>query len=103
MLQVSRDNVLAVHRAFQDHADDLRAYLLDVGVNSALGLCGGDPVSRAAVGPQSFGGKIDQLLDVHWKHWEELDAVAGELREAARTYGHAEDEIQRSLAAKPTR
>jgi hypothetical protein len=103
MLQVDRSNVLAVHRAFQEHADNLRLYLRDVGFNARVGLCGGDPVSRAAAGPQSFGGKVGQLLDVHWKHWEELDSVAKELRETARTYGHTEDDIARSLAAPQTR
>ncbi|WP_132430112.1 hypothetical protein [Pseudonocardia endophytica] len=103
MLQVDRTNVLAVHRAFREHADSLRAYLYEVQVNAAIGLCGGDPVSRDAAGPQSFGGKVGKLIGVHWKHWEELDAVAGELRETARTYGHTDEEIARSLASERNR
>lgn len=99
MLQVDQDNVLAVHRVFQDHADNLRLYLRDVGVNCVFGLCGGDPVSRAAASRESFGGKIGKLIDVHWRHWEELEAVAGELRAAARAYGRTEEEITRSLTA----
>ena len=103
MVQVDRDNVLAVHRAFRDHANELRKCLMDVGFEVQLGLCGGDPVSRDAAGPRGFGGKIATLLDVHWKHWKELDAVANELQQTARTYGHTEDDITQSLAAKKDR
>jgi len=99
MLQVDRTNVLAVHRAFREHADSLRTYLREIAVDTTIGLCGGDPVSRDAA--QAFGGKIAQLLDAHWKHWHELDAVAVQLLATARNYGHTEDEITRSLAPEP--
>lgn len=98
MLQVSEDNVLAVHRAFQQHADDLRFELQRIGASIQIGLCGGDPVSADAAGPNSFGGKAQRLLDVHWRHWEELSTVASLLRATALSYGNSEEEINRSLS-----
>jgi len=97
MLQVNGENVLAVHRAFQQHADELGSGLQQIGADVEIGLCGRDPVSEMAAGPQSFGGKVNQLLDAHWRHRDELAAVASLLRATARSYGHSEDEIERSL------
>lgn len=103
MTQVNADNVLAVHRAFQQHADDLLAYLQQTSGSFRFDPCGGDPVSQAVLRPDSFGGKIEKLFEVHWKHWEELDAVASNLRDAALAYGHTESEISQSLSGQPTR
>ena len=97
LLQVDTDNVLAVGHAFQKYADDLRSELVRTRKDAQLGLCGMDPVSLDAVKPSSFGGKIDQLLDVHWKHWEELAAVVDRLRETALSYGHTEAEISHTF------
>lgn len=95
MLQVNGDNVLAVHQAFRLHADELRTELQRISTSVQVGLCGGDPVSADAA--KSFNGKVGQLLDAHWKHWEELSTVASLLRATARSYGKTEEEISESF------
>ena len=101
LLQVNADNVLAVHAAFRRHANELITYLQQLESTLVVGVCGGDPVSSMAAGPDSFGGKVRKLAEVHWNHGRELSAVADQLRETARRYGHTDDEIDqafRSLA-----
>lgn len=102
LTQVNVDNVLDVHRAFQEYADAMRAELQRLDTTTQVGLCGIDPVSVMAAGPKSFGGKVRELLQVHWQHCEELDNVASLLRATARSYGHSEDEITSSLASRAT-
>ncbi len=101
LLQVNADNVLDVHRAFQQHADELRAELLQIRSNVHIGLCGRDPISIDAA--KAFNEKIGQLLDVHWQQWEELSTVATLLRETAQDYGKSEDQINASFAGTSTR
>lgn len=82
-MQVDRDNVLAAHKAFRDHADALDAELRTRTLTTRLGLCGGDPVSSMVAGPASVGGKVDALLEVHRAHQRELVAAADHLRRIA--------------------
>jgi hypothetical protein len=56
-------------------------------------------VSQEVLKPDSLAGKTKTLFEVHWKHWEELDAVANELIITARDYGRTEEEIE--LALRP--
>ncbi|TCK20777.1 hypothetical protein EV378_4740 [Pseudonocardia endophytica] len=97
MTQVNTDNVLAVHRAFRDHANELLTYLQEARGDIGIGLCGLDPVSREVLKPESLAGKAQSLFEAHWRHWEELDAVASRLIDTARTYGRTEDEIKREI------
>lgn len=96
-MQVNPDNVLAVHKAFRDHADDLRDYLMSVRGQAQVGRCGSDPVSEDA--SIAFGGKIAELLKVHWAHQQELEVAADHLRSIAQSYGIAEEQIARSVTA----
>lgn len=97
-MQVNPDNVLAVHKAFRDHASELFDYLTFVSSETQVGLCGGDPISKDAA--MAFGSKISGLLKVHWAHQRELDAAANHLRSIAHSYGITDDEITRSFASK---
>lgn len=94
-MQVNPDNVLAVYKAFRDHADALEKELKTLSIQTKIGLCGLDPVSADAAG--SFGGKVGQLLELHWAHQRELVVAAEHLRRIALAYGHTEAEIERSL------
>lgn len=96
-MQVNRDNILAVHKVFRDHADELERELRLLSLTAKIGLCGGDPVSAVAAGAGSFGGKVGELLDVHRAHQRELVVAADHLRQIALSYGHTEAEIERSL------
>ncbi len=101
LLQVNADNILGVHQAFRQHADDLQFELQQISNSVQVGLCGGDPTSIDAA--KAFNGKIDQLLDAHWQQWEELSTVASLLRATARSYGKTEEEITASLSGAATR
>lgn len=101
LLQVNADNVLVVHQTFRQHADDLQFELQQITNSIQVGLCGGDPVSADAA--KAFNGKLGQLNDVHWQHWEELSAVASLLRATARSYGKSEEEISASFSGAASR
>ncbi|MDQ4117325.1 MAG: hypothetical protein M3235_10245 [Actinomycetota bacterium] len=98
MLQVDADNVLAVGRVFRVHADDLKLELKKIERQTTLGLCGMDPVSTEVLKDASIGGKLRELVAVHWRHWEELSAVAAALEDCARSYGFNEDHIRNAFA-----
>lgn len=100
VMQVTPDNVLAAHRAFQNHADELGDYLKRARRNMNFGPCGGDPVSADTMKSNSFAGKIDQLMKVHQDQQEELEAAANRLAEVARSYGYTDDDIARAMNAK---
>ena len=99
LLQVNPDNVLAAHKVFRQHSDDLRLYLAGLAATD-FRKCGDDPVSADAMADTSFGGKVSNLIRVHRLHQEELEAVADRLYDTALSYGYTDEDIRKSMSAE---
>ena len=97
LVQVHPDNVLAAHAVLRRQADDLELALTDAQYATQVGRCGGDPISLDAQG--AFNAKITDVLDVHWRHQQELDEAADLLHRTALGYGHTENDLSRALDA----
>lgn len=90
--QVNVDNVLQVAAQLRKQADDISRELYTRAPDLVVGSCGRDPVSLDA--QQLFQRKIDQILEVHWRHVEELRAAVEALRQAAHRYGYTDSIIE---------
>ena len=60
-----------------------------------IGRCSDDPISGPA--QVSFNRKINTMLRPCWQYIWDLRTGGDQLAEAARRYGHTEDEIAASL------
>lgn len=101
MAQINVDNVVAVHALLAAQAARMRELLLNANWMQDLPLPGQDPISRDA--RELFQPKVNQILDVHWAHYAEVREAADRLREAARQYGHDDNEITSAFAAESER
>ena len=97
--QVNVDNVLQVARLLRRQADDIERTLVERAWQLRVVPCGNDPVSRDA--QELFQAKIDQIIDVHWAHWEELQAAVDALRHSADRYRFTEDELEFAFGKVP--
>ena len=95
MAQVGVDNVLAVHAMLAAQAEAMNAALRAADWMRDIPRCADDPVSVDA--KAVFQLKIDQILDVHDAHLEEIVEAAGRLREAAYEYRYTEADIETAL------
>lgn len=99
MTQIHADNVVAVHALLAAQAGRMREILEDADWMRDLPLPGEDPISRDAK-DWCFQPKVNQILDVHWAHYYEVQEAADRLREAARQYGHTEADVEAAFAAQ---
>jgi PE family len=95
-LQVDRHTVLAARAALLAEADRLDTALRDKHSDlTAVGLCGGDPVSPEAA--LAFNERINGLVTSCLQYNRDLRASASALDATARSYGFTDDEISASF------
>ncbi|WP_028937932.1 PE domain-containing protein [Pseudonocardia spinosispora] len=93
-MTVTPENVLQLHNVFQSEVAALRSKTVFT-LNFKVGKAAEDPVSpRAADG---FNTKIDSYKRRVQDYVDELDATARALADAAKRYGHSEEEIVASF------
>lgn len=92
LTQISTDNVVGVYAVLAAQAERMRQLLEDADWMRDMPLPGEDPVSHGA--KQVFQPKIDQILDVHWAHYFEVQEAADRVRQAAREYGHTDADVK---------
>jgi hypothetical protein len=96
MAQVHVDNVLAVHALLTAQAESMSRALRGANQLRAVPRCADDVVSVDA--QKLFQAKIDQILDIHQAHLDEVVEAAERLREAALQYRYTDADIAGALA-----
>lgn len=91
MTQIHVDNVLQVHGVLASEADAIEKVLFEANWMRNIPRCADDPISINA--RDAFQKKIDQILDVHQAHHDELTEAVVRLRQAAREYEFTDDEV----------
>ncbi|MFB9743913.1 hypothetical protein ACFFOU_22605 [Pseudonocardia sulfidoxydans] len=90
-MSINRENVLKVGAVLLAEADRLDAVIGDV-VGVKAGRCGGDPVSGDAA--EAFTERAHLLIEVYRGYVSDLRRHAASLKESARGYGYADEEIR---------
>lgn len=90
--QVNVDNVLQVARLLRQQADSIEATLVERAWQLRVKPCGRNPVSEDA--RELFQAKVDQIIEVHWAHWEELQAAVDALYRSADRYSFTERQLE---------
>lgn len=96
-LQVNPGNIVQVSNVLRAEAEFLSQRLDRARLDSQVGEPGKDPVSlRAAAG---FNRKINAMYDQVQAYCDALAAASNQLVATAKSYGHTDDDIARSLAS----
>lgn len=99
--RVNQDNVLQAHAAALHAADRVRGVLESNGRDMRLEAMGTDPVSIEAAA--AFTSRLQKYVMFGWNYVNELERLAGSLREAALTYGYTDDEVARGFPSSASR
>lgn len=96
---VSREDVLAKHRALLAEADDFQQFLDGIREQLFMKPCGGDPVSIdvARAVTDRFAGPGNSYWNVCQQWVFNLYQTANALAEIARQYGFTDEEIAASF------
>lgn len=94
-MTVTPENIVHVSSVLQAESDYLRTRVRQSRNHCRVGEPGLDPVSPKAA--SGFNGKIGLLLEQCQAYCDTLAAAADELARTARSYGHTDDDIRRSL------
>lgn len=95
--RVNQDNVLQAHAAALSGADRVRETLRAHGRDMRLEAMGNDPVSVDAA--TAFTHRLQGYVEFARQYADELERLAGALRDAALTYGYTDDDIARGFPA----
>ncbi|HEY2764289.1 MAG TPA: hypothetical protein VGJ13_09800 [Pseudonocardiaceae bacterium] len=102
---VSRDEVLAKHKALLDEVNDFRTFLDSIQQDLYMEPMGGDPVS-GDVG-RAVTHRIRDDPDSYWHVCDQwvtnLQKTADALAEIARQYGYTDEDIAASLRGSASR
>lgn len=98
---VSREDVLAKHRALVAEATDFQQFLAGVKEDLVMTPCGGDPVSHDVARGVNYRFIDDQNKNSYWnvcQQWvDNLRHTADSLAAIARQYGYTDEDIASSL------
>lgn len=95
LLQVNSDNILQVRNAYLAQQLALAQALRNTRNSQAMVLPGQDPISIDFA--PFFDRKIGLIVDRVRSHVEELREATRRLSEAAREYGHTEEQVEQSF------
>lgn len=101
-LRVDRDTVMRAIRIVLDEAERYREKLKGYQAGMIVSAPGGDPVSYVAqrgLNERLWLG-VDSYLSRCRQYARTLDALAEQLAEVARTYGHTEEEVAALFPAR---
>lgn len=96
-MQVTPENIVHVSNVLRAESDYLATRARWARNNCVVGEPGKDPVSSVAA--DGFNRKIRLLLDQCQAYCDRLGAASDDLARTAKTYGHTDDDIARSLTS----
>lgn len=94
-MQVTPENIVHVGNVLAAEAEFMQVKLRAAWWNARVGVAAKDPVSQPTA--DGFNRKIDALLGQVQAYVETLRAASEQLAQTARSYGHTDAEIARSL------
>lgn len=99
MIQIDISNVMEAYRLFDRQAASMQRTIQRSSSLRDIPACGEDVISVDA--RALFQTKIDEILDAHIAHLDELREARDRLREAAEQYGLVDEQTATGFSAMP--